>query len=224
MSAQRNRPVASHALILCHPAFSSFNHAVANAYADAVIECGQSVVVRDLCAMRFDPVLKAGERPSAADFALSADVVAEQEKIRECDAFVLVYPIWFGTPPALLKGFVERVLGAGILPGPLQAGIPHSFLTGKRLVSFSSSGTSEAWLNEQGELSSLRTLFDRYLSRTFGMRSEQHFHFANIVPGLKPRFVSENLAIVRTHARRICGELMIEHFRTRAGRPALQAS
>jgi len=209
-------PIARHAVILCHPAPNSFTHAMADAYAGMVRECGQAVVLRDLYAMAFDPVLKPGERPTSADFAPSAEIDAEIDLIRDCDTFVLVYPIWFGTPPAMLKGYVERVLGSGVDPKAVQQRAPHPFLTDKRLISFTASGASDAWLNEQGELLSLRTLFDRYLVHAFAMRGEQHVHFPRIVTGLSDRFVQENLLVVRDHARRICGELLIEHHRGHA--------
>ncbi len=217
---QGNKPAARHAVILCHPAPDSFNHAVADAYCATVRECGQETVTRDLYAMKFDPLLKADERPTLPDFTPSADVVAEQEVIRGCDAFVLVYPIWFGTPPAMLKGYVERVLGSGVAPRSVQLRAPSNFLAGKRLVSFTSSGASDAWLNEQGELLSLRYLFDRYLVHSFAMKSEQHVHFPQIVPGLRERFVEENLAVVRDHARRICADLLMEHHHGEDAHPA----
>src|SRR3954467_1179436 len=111
MTAQFPVPTSAprHAVILCHPDPKSFNRAVADAYCDAVRKQGQEVMVRDLYAMGFDPVLKAEERPTVDNFKLSEDVEAEIALLASSDVFVLVYPIWFGTPPAMLKGYVERV-------------------------------------------------------------------------------------------------------------------
>ncbi|WP_404712566.1 NAD(P)H-dependent oxidoreductase [Sphingomonas sp. MMS24-J13] len=203
-------PIARHAVILCHPAPGSFNHTVAQTYVDTVRECGQDAIVRDLYALGFDPTLKASERPTQDDFVLSPDVAAEIEAIRDCDVFVLVYPIWYGTPPAMLKGYVERVFGSGINPKTVQTRSAEGFLAGKRLISFTSSGASDAWLNEQGELLSLRSLFDRYLVHAFAMRGEQHVHFSRIVSGMAERFVNENLFAVRDRARHVCSELLME--------------
>lgn len=208
------RPIARHAVILCHPAPGSFNHAVAETYCATVRECGQEAVLRDLYAMRFDPVLRAEERPTVAGFVPSRDVVAEQDLIGGCNALVLIYPIWFGTPPAMLKGYVERVLGSGVDPRAVQRhASPRGLLGDARLISFTSSASSDAWLSEQGELQSLRTLFDRYLVHSFAMRDERHVHFPRIVPDLRERFVNENLTVVRQQARGFCGEFLIEHHR-----------
>jgi NAD(P)H dehydrogenase (quinone) len=206
-------PTARHAVILCHPAAGSFNHAVAQAYVDTVRECGQEAIVRDLYALGFDPTLKAAERPTLDHFALSPDVAAEIDQIRDCDVFVLVYPIWYGTPPAMLKGYVERVFGSGIDPKTVQTRSADGFLAGKRLVSFTSSDASDAWLSEQGELLALRSLFDRYLVHAFAMKGEQHVHFSRIVPGMAERFINENLFAVRDRARHVCSELLMEHHR-----------
>ena len=127
------------AVILCHPDPSSFNHAIAGAYCNAVRAAGQAVVLRDLYAIGFDPVLKAAERPTNVAAVYGADVLAEMDAIAGCDVFVLVYPIWFGTPPAMLKGYVERVFGAGVQPEALQGRVRTDLLGGTRLVSFSTS-------------------------------------------------------------------------------------
>ena len=66
-----------HVVILGHPAAQSFNASVAAAYCEAVEDCGQTAVLRDLYAIGFDPVLRDSERPGTADFAPAPDVAAE---------------------------------------------------------------------------------------------------------------------------------------------------
>jgi NAD(P)H dehydrogenase (quinone) len=196
-----------HAVILAHPDATSFNMAVAERYCETARTNGHEVVFRDLYRMGFDPVLKATERPTADDFQLAPDVAAEIELIAGADIFVLVYPIWFGTPPAMMKGYVERVLGAGFPYGAVRDRLPHPLLTGKRLLSFTSSGTSKPWLEEQGAWMSLRNLFDTYLARAFSMGTAEHVHFGAIVGDMKPRFVEEHLYQVETEARRVCADV-----------------
>jgi NAD(P)H dehydrogenase (quinone) len=211
--AHTPQPIARHAVILCHPDPHSFNHAVADAYCDAVRAEGQEAILRDLYAMQFDPVLRAYERPTADDFAISADVRAELDILSDCDVFVLIYPIWFGTPPAMMKGYIERVLGSGVNPKAVQARAPTAFLGGKRLLSFTSSATSEPWLNEQGQWESLRYLFDHYLTHAFGMQKDDHVHFANIVSGLEERWVDQHLYTVAQQAKATCALLLSDWHR-----------
>lgn len=194
-----------HVLVVCSPRAESFNLAVTQRYADTVASLGQQAVVRDLYRLGFDPVLKAEEEPSE-HFAPAPDVAAELARIDTPDVVVLVYPIWFGMPPALLKGYVDRVLGAGFSFRSVENQGRHP-LAGARLVSFTSSGTRKPWLEEQGAWLSLRTLFDDYLRRAFSMHSAQHIHFGSIVDGLRERFVAEHLHEVEQVARKLCSEL-----------------
>ncbi len=209
-------PIARHAVILCHPEPASFNRAIADAYCAAVAENGHEAIVRDLYAMDFDPVLKAQERPTAADFTVSPDVGQELDILRTCDVFALVYPIWFGTPPAMMKGYVERVLGSGVDPKSVQARDRTSFLAGKRLVSFTTSATSVPWLSEQGEWMALRYLFDHYLTHAFGMLPDEHLHFAGIVPGMERRWGDQYLYDTAQQAKRTCAVVTAEQHQAAA--------
>jgi NAD(P)H dehydrogenase (quinone) len=197
MSDMPNSETApKHAVILCHPDADSFNMAVAQHYCDAVKKIGHRVVLRDLYRIGFDPVLKSRERPTSADFELAPDVVAEIDLIGGADVFVLVYPIWFATPPALL--------GAGFPWGAVRQRLPHPMLADRRLLSFTSSGTTKQWLEEQGAWLSLRQVFDDYLARAFSLASADHVHFGSIVEGMTERVLNEHLQKVEEAARRVC--------------------
>lgn len=204
---ERGTASGRHAVILCHPDLSSFNHAIASTYCDTVRAAGQEVVFRDLYAVGFDPVLKAAERPTNVAAVYGEDVLAEVDMIGGCDVFVLVYPIWFGTPPAMLKGYVERVFGAGVQPEALQGRVRSDLLGGKRLLSFSTSAASKIWLDEQGQGQGLNSVFDQYLVHAFGMRSQEHRRFAHIVPGLSERFAGQYLHDVAAQAQRTCAQI-----------------
>ncbi len=194
-------------MILCHPDPSSFNHAIAAAYCDAVRAAGQVVVLRDLYAIGFDPVLKAAERPTTVAAAYGQDVLDEVDAISGCDVFVLVYPIWFGTPPAMLKGYVERVFGAGVQPEALQGRVRTDLLGGKRLLSFSTSAASKIWLDEQGQGQGLNSVFDQYIVHAFGMRSQEHRRFAHITQDLRKQFADQYLRDVAVQAQRTCAQI-----------------
>jgi NAD(P)H dehydrogenase (quinone) len=196
-----------HSVILCHPDSTSFNHSIAAAYCTEVRARGQQVVLRDLYAMNFDPVLKASERPTVQDFNLSADVTSELDVIRGSDVFVLVYPIWFGTPPAMLKGYVERVLGAGVAPDAIRENAPSALLGNKRLLSISTSALDSVWLNEQGQETALEDVFDHYLLHAFGMHSQRHMRIAHITPALSDHFANQHLYDVEEQARQTCAQI-----------------
>lgn len=206
MSENSTQAAPLHVVVLCHPDDDSFNASVAKAYCAAVHELGHRVIIRNLYGMGFEPVLKGAERPGA-NYRQFRDVTDELEIISDAAVFVLVYPIWFGTPPAMLKGYVERVLGTGVTPKAVQAQSARGVLAGKRMISFTTSASSELWLDEQGQVNGLKSCFDHYIERAFAMRPSRHVHFGHIVQGMDPHFAEQHLAEVRAQARTIAGEL-----------------
>ncbi len=207
--AQASQRAGRHVVILSHPDPGSFNHAIARTYCDAVRFYGGEVVVRDLYAIGFDPVLKAEERPGPGHPHPLRDVADELEIIRRSDVFVMIYPIWFGSAPAMLKGYVDRVLGAGVVPGDVKAGVSTSLLGNKRMLSFTTSATTSLWLDEQGQQQALRTVFDRYLMFGFGMHAHKHVHFGHITDELTERFAAQHLHDVKENARHVCAEVAV---------------
>lgn len=106
-----------------------------------------------------------------------------------------------------MKGYVDRVLGAGVTPAQVQSRTADTLLRGKRLVIMTSSGASKAWLNEQNQMASLHNVFGRYLSHAFGMKTCEDLHFGETVEGLDQDFVDANLAQVDERARSICAAI-----------------
>jgi NAD(P)H dehydrogenase (quinone) len=181
-----------HAVIFCHPRANSFTASVADAYARAAAALGQKVVKRDLYGMGFDPCLKAGEMPLSTDFTPGGDVIKERAILADCDVFALVYPLWLNAPPAMLKGYLERVFGFGFAYG--QNG--HSYvprLKGRSLISFSSSGAPKAWVEQGGGMTAIHTLFDRYFAELCGMTALDHVHFGGVTPGASEFFIQKQL-------------------------------
>ncbi len=199
--------VPLHAVILAHPDADSFNAAAAQAYCEAVRGLGHEAVLRDLYRLGFDPVLKSSEQPRPDRYAMANDVAAEIAVIEKADVFVLIYPVWFGAPPAILKGYIDRVMGAGFSYGAIRERSRHRFMGGKQLLSISTSGNSIQWLDEQGAWLSLRTVFGQYLAQSFSMARSEHLHLSNIVDQMTERHVNEELYRVTEMARQMCAQI-----------------
>ena len=97
-------------IIYGHPDIESFNFALAEAYAIGAIETEATVRRLVLAKLKFDPNLRYGYRQRVD---LEPDLVAAQEDLHWAEHLVWVYPVWWGSVPALMKGFLDRVL----LPG-----------------------------------------------------------------------------------------------------------
>lgn len=185
-----------HAVIFCHPRPRSFTASVAEAYRAAAEELGHDVLLRDLYRMQFDPCLKAEEIPSK-DFRVCDDVADERALIGDASVFVLIYPLWMNAPPAMMKGYLDRVFGFGFAYGSEgRSSTPR--LKGRKLLSFSSSGAPAQWLRQSGNFAAIHQLYDHYLADLCGLTPLEHVHFGNIVPGATAEFIQARLADVRT--------------------------
>ena len=98
------------ALIVGHPDTESFNFALANAYKTGAVKSGAEIREIIINELDFDPNLKYGYRKRTE---LEPDLLKSQETLKWADHIVWVYPVWWGSVPAIMKGFLDRVL----LPG-----------------------------------------------------------------------------------------------------------
>ena len=98
-------------LILGHPAPGSFNHAICATAVAALEAAGHECRFHDLYAERFDPVMPADELPR--DAVLPPEIERHCQEIGEADGIIIVHPNYWSAPPAMLRGWVDRVLRAG---------------------------------------------------------------------------------------------------------------
>jgi NAD(P)H dehydrogenase (quinone) len=130
-------------LILGHPDPKSFNHALAAAVSGAMRSDGHQVTFHDLYAEGFNPVLPAHEIPDTAP--LSARIRNHCEELRSADGIVIVHPNWWGQPPAVLTGWVDRVFRPNVAyrfdEGDSGEGVPAGLLKAKAAVVLNTSNT-----------------------------------------------------------------------------------
>lgn len=99
-------------VVLAHPRPGSFNHALAAAAVSGLERGGYAVRFHDLYAERFDPSL----HPEEVGTAVFADELASRHaaELVEADRIVVVHPSWFFHVPAMLKGWIDRVVREGV--------------------------------------------------------------------------------------------------------------
>lgn len=93
-------------IILGHPDKNSFTSKLADAYENGAKEKGGDVMRLNLVELRFDPILRKGYKGPQT---LEPDLVEAQRLLKWANHVVFVFPLWWSSPPALLKGFIERV-------------------------------------------------------------------------------------------------------------------
>lgn len=130
-------------VVLGHPKQGSFNHALAEVATAALRADGHEVVFHDLYQERFDPVLPAAE--IRAGSALDPLVAEHCRALAACDGLVIVHPNWWGQPPAILKGWVDRVFRAGVAyrfeEGDSGEGVPVPLLRARAALVLNTTDT-----------------------------------------------------------------------------------
>ena len=102
-------------VIYCHPKPQSYTAAVRDVVLDQLERAGAEVELLDLYAMKFDPVLSAEGMDCYLDEFCNAHAVeAHAAAVQRCDTLIFVYPTWWYGLPAMLKGWLDRVLLPGI--------------------------------------------------------------------------------------------------------------
>lgn len=118
-------------LIQGHPDASEkhFCHALADAYADGAAQAGHELRRLDIASIEF-PLLRSQHEWEKG--ALPSSLAASQEAVQWCEHMVLIFPLWLGDMPALVKGFLEQVARPGFaLTYGGKSGFPKKNLTGR---------------------------------------------------------------------------------------------
>ncbi|MBU1557664.1 NAD(P)H-dependent oxidoreductase [Patescibacteria group bacterium] len=97
--------------------------------------------VIDLYKIGYNPVLQNDEHYTTGNRNISQQNIEIQNKINQSENLIFIYPIWWGTMPAILKGFFDRILTRGFAFSMGNHGIPNKLLKGKKAVVFTSSGS-----------------------------------------------------------------------------------
>ncbi|MDD1675639.1 MAG: NAD(P)H-dependent oxidoreductase [Methanomicrobiales archaeon] len=130
-------------VILAHPSPGSFNHAIALTARVTLQDAGHHVIFHDLYAEHFPPVLPSGEIP--AEGYVPPLILQHCRELLSAEGIVIVHPNWWGQPPAILKGWVDRVLRPRIAyrfrEEDAGEGIPTGLLKAKTALVFNTSNT-----------------------------------------------------------------------------------
>ncbi len=130
-------------VIVAHPNSDSFNHALAHTAVDQLTRNGHAVVFHDLYAEKFDPILLADE--ISEEVELSQTIERHCKEISQAQGIIIIHPNWWGQPPAILKGWVDRVLRPGVayqfVENDKGEGIPTGLLKAKTAIVLNTSNT-----------------------------------------------------------------------------------
>jgi len=130
-------------VILGHPGLKSFNHALAEAVREELAGLGFEVIFHDLYRENFPPLLP--ETEISRDGTVDPVVEKHCRELSAADGIVVVHPNWWGQPPAIVTGWVDRVIRPGVAyrfeAGDNGEGVPVGLLKAKAAVVLNTSNT-----------------------------------------------------------------------------------
>jgi putative NADPH-quinone reductase len=169
-------------VIVAHPNIKSFNRAIAETAARKLRRNGHEVIFHDLYEEGFDPVLPEEEIPQGV--LLKPAIETHCAEAASAEGFVIVHPNWWGQPPAIMKGWIDRVFRPGVAYGFLDGdggeGIPNGLLKASVAIVFNTSNTP--WEREMDVFGDpLETLWKNCIFSLCGVKNFHRRMFGIIV-------------------------------------------
>lgn len=131
-------------VVLAHPNPDSFSHAIVDKASATLANCGHSVSVIDLYAIGYSPGMTQAELAAypTSTPAIDPMVIEHTHLIQECSTIVFVYPTWWSSMPAILKGWIDRTIlpGVAFSVDPKKLRLQPELTNVRRLIGISTFG------------------------------------------------------------------------------------
>jgi len=189
-------------IVYAHPEPKSYNGAMKNLAVEILELAGHEVQVSDLYQMKFNPIGAGHDFDSVAqaDFlsmaseqmnasiqhTFSADIQAEQAKLLWADLVIFQFPLWWFSMPAMMKGWIDRVLAYGFAYGHIE-GVPQN-LKGRKALCVLTTGATEESYSEGGAKGPIE---DWIKHIQIGMLSYTGFEVQPAFVVYQPEYISE---------------------------------
>ncbi len=195
-------------IVYCHPSPRSFNHAVLETVQAELNAAGAEQRLIDLYAENFQPAMTLEDWSTYEDTNTNTNRIAQHvDSLQWCDALLFVYPTWWFGPPAMLKGWLDRVLVPGVafsMPTPENPRITHNLLHINQLGVFTTCGAS--WLLTKMIGSPGKRILMRGLRACLNPKAKTVFGAHYLMDSSTQESREKHLAIVANKVRRLTGK------------------
>ena len=169
-------------ILYAHPNPQSFNHAILESFTKGLGEAGHIHEVVDLYAAKFNPCLSGDDFVQLMAGKVTGDVQLQQEKVSWADGLVFIHPIWWTGPPAILKGWIDRVFSMGFAYAiDEKEGHVTGLLKNQKALVINTAGGTEAEAKMVGSAEALKRIEDDFMLKFIGIHDVQHVIFYNVI-------------------------------------------
>lgn len=184
-------------IIIAHPNPKSFNNAIKEEVTKYLDAQKHEYVIRDLYELQFDPVLKASDFEKMQSGNTPNDIKKEQDYILWADSLIFIHPIWWQGTPAILKGYIDRVLSYGFAYKYGPNG-PEGLLSNKKAYVISTAGNPDNVMEQLGLYKAMNTTIDTLTLEFCGIKVLKHHYFAavpSVSDAIRKQYLEEVKAI-----------------------------
>ena len=169
----------NHLIIYAHPNPNSLSHAYLEVMKEQTRANGHDVMVRDLYQMHFKPVDYAADFEKSRKGEYPEAVLTEQEYLRKADLISLIYPVWWGSMPAIMKGYFDRVFTRGFAFDYHPEKGLLKLLEGKKALVVNNMGDSRKHADVSGMTDSIKNFIRSGVFGFCGIETVEHLLFGN---------------------------------------------
>lgn len=147
--------------------------------AEESLRNGHQPFVRDLYLMNFNPVLTPADLEQLKSGRTPDDILQEQQLISKSELITLIFPLWWAGYPAIIKGYIDRVLSYGFAYKSGPNGV-QGLLKGKKVFLFTSMGNTVEEYEEKNLIDAFKQTLGTEIFQFCGMEIVHHQFFPQI--------------------------------------------
>ena len=188
-------------IVYTHPVKASFNRAILEAVKESLLEAGHEIRVADLYAEKFQPAMTEEDFAQFDDRPMPAEIQKEQKRVEWSDAIIFIFPFWWWSLPAMLKGWIDRVMSYGwawVDPSDPDSG----YLKSRKVLILTTAGASAGQLAKRGYDTAFHTQLNVGICEYCGFRdvTTRMFHevHQNTPETLRTRYLADARELART--------------------------
>ncbi|MFW5647450.1 MAG: NAD(P)H-dependent oxidoreductase [Candidatus Alkaliphilus sp. MAG34] len=137
-------------VIFGHPDPNSFNGAILKTVENKLIDKKYQFIFKNLYQLNFNPVLTSDDLKKTKNSSVASDIAIEQNDIEWAKNIIFIYPIWWAGQPAMVKGWIDRVLTPGFAYAFQEDGTIKGLLSDKVVMVFTTTRSGEENMTESG--------------------------------------------------------------------------
>lgn len=180
-------------IVFADPNPKGFCREIVNVLQETLEAADKDVIIRDLYELKFDPILSEADMLIISKDDYMADVKEEQELIQDAAVVTFVYPVWWLGPPAILKGYLDRVLSQGFAYSIGKQGLEKG-LAGKKAVVINTMGARRESYERKGLIEAMNRVTDVGILQYVGFEVIEHLYLERISQAddeLKTQYMEE---------------------------------